>query len=267
LSPLRASASGRGTLAAARGLCQLAAFLFLAGILGCAGTQKQTSTQREAETSYKLGIAFLTEGRPAPALQELSKAEALKPDDPEILNALGMAYWARREFALAEEKLRKALTLQPGYSEAWNNLGALYISLGRYDQAIGPLENALKDVFYGTKERALANLGWALFKSGRISEAEKRLRDALQVSPGFPLAHKNLGILLAETGRHAEALPQLDEALHGLAQDPDLHLWRGLVLWKLGDRAPARASLEKAWQLGPGHEAGKSAKNYLDLLE
>lgn len=231
---------------------------------GCA-TGQQAS--RQAETSYKLGVAFLSEGRAAPALQELSKAEAFSPEDPKILNALGLAYWARREFGPAEEKLRKATTVKADYSEAWNNLGALYIELGRFDQAIPALEQALKNVFYGTQERALTNLGWALYKSGRGGEGEKRLQQAIEAAPQFPLAHKNLGILLQERGEYAGALERYDAALRYGGEDPDIYLKKGVCLWKTGDRQHARAAFEKARQLAPASEAGKSAKTYLDLLQ
>ena len=79
------------------------------------------------------------------------------PDDPEILNAAGLAYWARREHSVAEQKFLRATALKADYAEAWNNLGALYVDLGRYEAALAPLGEALKSVFYETRERAFAN--------------------------------------------------------------------------------------------------------------
>jgi Tfp pilus assembly protein PilF len=137
-------------------VCQIASAVFAAFLLvACAGGRE--TTRKDAVASYKLGIAYLTEGRIAPALQELSKAEALNPANPEVLNALGFAYWMRKEHFLAEEKFRKAVALKPDYSEAWNNLAAMFIEQGRYGEAVGPAEQALKNVYYGTQERALAN--------------------------------------------------------------------------------------------------------------
>jgi type IV pilus assembly protein PilF len=244
----------------------MAAALFLLSMLvGCAGNQEQV--KKDAKASYELGLAFLSEARYAPALREFSKAETLTPDDPELLNALGITYWARREQGLAEEKFKKAVSLKPDYSEAWNNLGALYIDEGRYGDAIPALQNALKNVFYGTQERALANLGWALFKVGRVAEGERKLKEAIEAAPSFPLAHKNLGIVYQAEGKHQEALDQLREAARLMPNDAEIPLKEGLSLLKLGERPEARQAFEKAWHLAPGSEVGKSAKTYLDFLE
>lgn len=243
--------------------------MLLAALAGCAGNKE--AIRKEAKASFQLGVAFLAEGRTAPALRELSKAESLNPGDPEVLNALGLAYWARKEYALAEQKLKAATQVKPDYSEAWNNLGAMYIDQGRFDDAIPALEAALKSVFYGSQEAALSNLGWALFKTGRYAEAERRLHEAIEVAPGFPLARKFLGILLEDRGRYQEALAQLDAAIplfpekaYGHLAEVQLH--RGLCLLHLGDRDAARKAFDKAWRLAPGGDVGKSAKNYLNLL-
>lgn len=231
----------------------------------CGGNREQV--RRDAQSSLKLGIAYLTEGRASPGLQELTRAEKLTPEDPEIQLYLGAGYRMRREPALAEEKFRRAVELKPDYSEAWNNLGTLYLEQGRPDQAIPALEKALQNVFYGTPEYALNNLGWALFLSGRVEEAQKRLQEAVEMAPSFPPARKNLAAVLQERQDWQGALKQLDVLLRVNPDDAEANLKRGVSLVKLGDREAARGAFEKAWRLAPGAEIGKSAKTYLDLLQ
>ncbi len=240
-------------------------FLVLAGVAGCGGAAREAQV-KDAEAYYKLGLAFLMEGRPAPALQKLSRAETLTPDDPKVLNALGLAYWARGEAGLAEAKFRKAVGVDPKFADAWNNLGALYLSQERYDKAIPPLEKALSNVFYTTQERALTNLGWALHKVGRTAEGKRKLIDAVEVAPGFPLAHKNLGMLYYDEGDYEAALAELDRAARSVPDDGEVQLYRGLCLLRTGNKDEARKALEKAWRLSPRDEVGRSAKAYLDLL-
>jgi Tfp pilus assembly protein PilF len=241
--------------------------LLALAILGCAGKKAKVDVRGQSQSSFKLGMAYLREGRTTLALQEFSKAEALTPDDPEVLNALAQAYWVRREYALAIAKVKRATVLKPDYSEAWINLGAFLGEQGRYQEAVPAFENALKNLLYDTRELALANLGWALFKTGRVDEGEKRLREAVDIAPGFPVARKNLGIVLQEKGEHREALVQLNEAARLYPDDAETQLRRGLSLFKLGDREEARAAFDRAWHLAPGTEDGKSAKTYLDLLK
>jgi Tfp pilus assembly protein PilF len=243
----------------------LACVLLVAGVFGCSGNREMV--RREAQASYKRGVAFLREGRPSQALQELAKAEALTPDDPEILYMAGAAYWMKREYGPAEARFRKATELKPDYPEAWNDLGALYMDQGRYSDAIAPLERAVNNVFYGTRERALANLGWALYKSGRAAEAEKRLRQAVEAAPAFPLPYKFLGIVLQERDENREAAARFAEALRLYPDDSETHLRMGMSLFKLGDKVRARAAFETAWRLAPGTDVGKSAKDYMELLQ
>lgn len=249
-----------------RSRCQRILLVALCALaVGCSASKE--NVRGKSQAAYKLGMAYMREGRTVLALQEFTKAETLAPEDPEIVSAVGLAYWSRREYSMAAEKLRRATELKPDYSEAWNNLGALYIDQGRYEAAIPPLERALKNVFYDTRERALANLGWALFKLGRKDEAEQKLREALQSAVDFPLAQKNLGYVLQDKGQHEEALKWLGDALKAMPDDQDLNLRQGQSLFRTGNRDGARAAFEKAWRLAPNSEVGKSAKSYLDLLQ
>ena len=138
---------------------------------------------------------------------------------------------------------------------------------GRYSDAQVALENVLGDVYYETPERALTNLGWALYKQGRLAEAERRYRDAIEMRPSFPLAHKNLGVVLQEQGRHREALLAFREAERLLPEDAQVQLYKGISLLKLGEREQAKVAFDSAWRLAPGSETGQSAKNYLNFLE
>ncbi len=232
---------------------------------GCAADTQQQ--RNDADASYSLGLAFLQEDRPARALTELTKAAQLNPTDPKIHNLLGWAYWRKREFTAAEQAFRRAVEIDPKFSEGWNNLGALYIDQGRFEAAIPVLEAAVGDVFYQTPERALTNLGWALYNVGRSAEAEKRYRDALDMAGDFPLAHKHLAVLLQARGDHEQALKHLDRARAVMPSDATVQLKRGISLLKLGQRDAAQAAFEDAWKLAPGTELGQSAKTYLELLQ
>lgn len=243
----------------------LAPVLLCLGLAACAGEKK--NVQGEADAAYKLAIAFLAEGRPTLAVRELNKAEKLRPEDPKIYNAFGEAYWRKLEYGHAEQSFLKAVELDPNYSEAWNNLGAFYISQERYEDAVIALERVVGDVLYETPHYALTNLGWALHKSGRNAEAVKRLKEALEISPGFPLAQKLLGIVLQDQGLDQDALDRFDIAERYLPEDAEIQFRRGLSLLKLGERDEARDAFERAWRLAPRSDMGKSAKNYLDFLQ
>lgn len=242
--------------------------LSVAALFAATGCGPDVETRKkEASASQQLAYAYLRENQPARALVELAKAEAARPDDPEVKNFLGLAYWAKRELALAEAKFKQAVALDTGYSDAWNNLGALYLDTGRYDEAVAAFKKALENVYYSTSERALTNMGWALFKLGKLEEARKNLKEATEIAPTFALAHKNLGMVLAELGDNAGAVAEFDKTLRIFVLDQETHFYRGASLLKMGDRPGAKGAFEEAWKLGPTTELGKSAKNYIEIMK
>src|SRR5690606_636257 len=64
---------------------------------------------------------------------------------------------------------------------------------------------------------ALYGLGKALYRQGRLTEAEQAFRQTIQADPGYLPAHSALGAALDLQGRHADA-QQAYQA--GLAIDP-----------------------------------------------
>lgn len=244
------------------------AALLLVLSLGLTSCGPDAATRRrEASAAQQMAYAYMQEKQPTKALQELSKAEALLPEDAEIKNTMGLTLWAKREFPTAERKFLEAVTLDPEYSEAWNNLGAFYIDQGRYQEAVNALEKALANVLYATSERALTNLGWALFKLGRVDEAKAKLTEAAEGAPTFALAQKNLGLVLQESGDQEGALARFDRTLKLYSADQETHFAKGVSLLKLGRKAEAKVALEEAWRLGPSTELGKSAATYVELLK
>ncbi|HVO90903.1 MAG TPA: tetratricopeptide repeat protein, partial [Casimicrobiaceae bacterium] len=107
-----------------------------------------------------------------------------------------------------EKQLRRLLELKPNDPQALNALGYTLVDrTDRTEEGFGLIEQAHKlaprDPFI------LDSLGWAMFRMGRLDEAETFLKRALSERPDAEIA---------------------------------AHL--GEVLWKKGDRASARA----VWQ-------------------
>ena len=101
--------------------------------------------------------------------------------------------------------------------------------------------------------RAHLNLGEALRKSGRLTEAMAAYLKALQLNPAYPQAWDAYGALLAEQGQYAEALTAISRAI---ALNPRLaiaHLNRGAVLMAQGHVEEALAACTHALQLKPAY--------------
>jgi tetratricopeptide (TPR) repeat protein len=93
-----------------------------------------------------------------------------------------------------------------------NNLGYLLLEKGGdLDEAARLIEASLKqDPKNGS---TLDSWGWALFKQGKLKEAEEALRKAVELRPYNPEIRKHLGEVLLKLDRREEALEQWERAL------------------------------------------------------
>ncbi len=86
----------------------------------------------------------------------------------------------------------------------WNTLGVHFYSVGAYDLAIFQLEKA---VSLAPEVAGIHfNLGGAYYGRGRVADAERELRLALELDPDHARSHWFRGLCLESLGRLDEAL-------------------------------------------------------------
>jgi len=91
-----------------------------------------------AEAFYMLGLTLLQQGQARAALEQLTQADRLKPDAPQILLELGRAAFAAHDAARAEASWIKLLSLDSQSrfaASAHVALSALYRQAGRVQEA------------------------------------------------------------------------------------------------------------------------------------
>lgn len=91
------------------------------------------------------------------------------------------------------------------------------LTVGHRLMAAGEYELALRAYLRAAAEQGinvdvLSALGSANLKLGRLGQAERLLRRALELDATFVPAHNNLGVVLMEQGRVAEARRSFQEA-------------------------------------------------------
>lgn len=153
------------------------------------------------------------------ALSFARRGVELDPEDPAARCTLGRIHYLRREHALARPELEHALDLNPSLALGHYGLGAVEVFSGRPEEAIGPLESAIRlspsDPNMGS---FLVRLVDAHVLMRRHEEAIVWARKALQ-QPGFQWSrHAALLAALGHLGRTREAKAALKELL---AKRPD----------------------------------------------
>lgn len=129
-----------------------------------------------------------------------------------------------------------------------NLLSEAAAQLGRFDLALGYQERAvaLMRPLLSPKDPDLAatltSLGVSLFREDRAEEAERALREALDIDPGLRLASQNLIRVLYDLGREPEghALAEANYRRCSYVVTPPPANARGtlLLLWSLNGNVP-----------------------------
>jgi tetratricopeptide (TPR) repeat protein len=178
--------------------------VFLALLLdfGCAGLDKSGSSEAAAGVSFYVGQASVAikEKEYDRAIDNLDRALAINPDNPEALNLAGMARFFKKDYKIAEANFAKAISLSPSYASALNNLGNLYFMTGRLEKAEELLKKALE--ISPRLASAYYSLGALLLQVGRTDEAITYLTKGLDLDPSYLDSHKSL---IASTGAQGSA--------------------------------------------------------------
>lgn len=133
--------------------------------------------------------------------------------------------------------------------------GQLLREAGRYKEALGLLEGALKQTPEDTA--LLYEAALAAEQLDRIEQMEGFLRRAIELRPDDAHLYNALGYTLADRNlRLKEAHALIVRALALAPEDAYILDSMGWVYFRLGDLAKARAYLERAWRGRPHAEIG-----------
>jgi tetratricopeptide (TPR) repeat protein len=239
-----------------------------------------------------LGTAQSAQGKDA--VQALSRAAQLLPNDAAAHNNLGNAFARRGCLSDAVASYRRALDLRPDFAQCHNNLAHALLDLGRFDEAatsarctmaVNPrdaeahdhLGSAMRglgklDLALDNYRRAIAiepefaeahnNLGNALLELGHTAEALASYRRALKINPAFAEAHHNLGNAFRSVGNLEEAVASYGEALRINPHFAEAYCNLGIALRLQGRAEQAKSSCRKALEID-----GRSAAAIIALAE
>ncbi|MCI0489076.1 MAG: protein kinase [Blastocatellia bacterium] len=145
------------------------------------------------------------------AIYLFEKATELDPNYARAWSALGAVYDLKGSFLSipelshkAIEFERKAIELNPRLSQAHQWLGGSYATIGRYDEAIEAMKEAIRlDPDNAGGHSALARAYW--IGKGMIDEGITELRHAISLNPQAGYAYLQLGLLYTLKGDYDRA--------------------------------------------------------------
>lgn len=242
--------------------------LMLPAITGCAtGNSRQADKKNPASYHFQMGLSYLGERNYTGALVELTEAEKLDPDNPELLYNLGMAYMGKKRPDLAEQKLQRALMLKPTYSSARNDLGVAYLELKRWDNAIQQFRIVRDDIFYENAESATINLGLAYLGKGDYPKALEELRAVTAANPRNPISRLSLGRVWFAMDKTEQAIAEYRKALEIFKDYGAAWYHLGLAQLRLNNQEAARAAFKEVLRIVPDSDLGRLSLGYLELIK
>ncbi|MEY4635617.1 MAG: hypothetical protein RJA55_1415 [Acidobacteriota bacterium] len=171
---------------------------------------------------YVVGLAdlYTDQKRADDAVRMLEQARKTFGDDEVLTMRLATAYEVGGKLAEAEQQLRRLMAEDPLNAVALNSLSYMLADRGlRLPEAVALAERAVK--IEPGNPSYLDTLGWALFKQGKVAEAEAPLARAAAALTGNSVIQDHHGDVLARRGRHAEAVAAWERALAGDGEQID----------------------------------------------
>jgi tetratricopeptide (TPR) repeat protein len=157
---------------------------------------------------------------------------------------------------LRNEDYRSNLTLWsdaarklPTNVRAYANVGYALFKAGRVPDAIEEYDQALR--IDPDSVDAHTDLAIALVESGMVEDGVRHFQMAMRIEPHWATTHYNLGTALARAGRSEEAVTQFQAALHLTPNYPAVHYNLAEVLLARGRTSEAIDHYEQTLRLTP----------------
>ena len=205
-------------------------------------------------TYNALGTFLYRSGRYIEAAEQFRIMVSLDNSNARAHTNLASSLVFAEEFDAAELAYQRALELEP-HAMTYSNLGILLYTVGRYDEAISTLRNALSMADQNYLIRS--NLGDALRAAGRDAEAipaftgaRDLAEQALQVNPNDAFIQMDLAWINAVLGDYDVAHDLISRAKDTVPSDPYVHYIDGLISNHQGNTDEALTALELAAELG-----------------
>lgn len=179
----------------------------------------------------------------------LTEVQAINPGMYLVPFLLGEAELKASNWKAAQEALERSLKLNPNFDQAMTALARALHQQGNDEEALQWVEKAIQ----GNPKnlRAWYQKGWISVKTdpeGAIIAFQK----ALEIQPGFAMAHRDLGILLLQKAHYSEAATHLEQAAELGLDHPRLYNFLGIAYSRTGRYQDAVKVYMKALDKEPG---------------
>ncbi|MCB9727763.1 MAG: tetratricopeptide repeat protein [Deltaproteobacteria bacterium] len=216
-----------------------------------------------AEAYYYLGLNELAQGRTAPAVEYLSKASSLAPNNLDMRHQLGRAFsevggvgnlrraLSEYSFIINEyEKFTTPVEKKQINPEIYLLRGQLYFDNGQFREALADFKQAM--LLDPVRQDLIIEFAKTLQTMGKQDEAKTYLEEVLSRDPKNPAAHFYLGVIEAKDGDKNSAEEHFKHAIAGGgANFPSAHRYLGFMYKDKGLTALACNAFREYLRVAP----------------
>jgi len=159
------------------------------------------------------------------------------PNAPSLYNNLGNAYLDLGRYQDGIKALKQAIRIEPDLVDAHYNLGVAYDNIGFHQDAIESYKQAIR--IKPDFASAHCNLGNAYRELGRYQDAIESYKQAIRIKPDLVEAHYNLGNAYHKLGRWQDAIEAYKQAIRIKPDFPKAHCNLGVTYLITDDKGSA----------------------------
>lgn len=172
--------------------------------------QKESFAQRSLSTA----LDQFTSKQYDLAITSFKRAIGMAPTSDTALNAydyMARAYLAKGDTQSAIDSYTKVLKIAPKRDDLHIQLGHIYTTAGRFDDARGEYELAVK---YNPSAANRYSLGQGYLGAGQYSDAIQQFQQVQQLDPKNPYGYYGLGQTYAKQGNQDAAINAFKDAIN-----------------------------------------------------
>lgn len=191
-------------------------------VLSAAVKRLPEKSPDEAVLRKTLATALLYNDERDAAELQLDKVLQLKPDYAEAILDKAMRHADRNEWPEAKTLIFKAMKLQPENPEVHNKLALLYFNMGQYEDALAPMQLAIKEAAKPDLPPYYITLGQIYRKLHRPKDALAAFSEAVKRSPRSVLGLTQIGETFHDMGLDHTAIEYFRAAMGADPENADV---------------------------------------------
>ncbi len=207
---------------------------------------REKDTIASSDEHNSRGIELADRGWVDEAINEFKKAIELDPNSAHAHDNLATVYAEKKQFREALAEYLTAIKLEPDAATAHYNL-AVFLSTHGNDFAVAQYQEAIS--LEPDYPDAHLNLGLAHADAGRLEEARKELRTAIELDAADPFPKHELAALMMDEGDYRGAIGYLKEVTRLDAKNFEAWLDLGICYAQKGFYAEAERAYDKGAEL------------------